>query len=94
VTDAEHAVKNGADLIGMIMWPKAKRSVDDATAAAISACASTRFQPTRVLTLHTRPSASLLACPSYYFYANALLCLLLDDYCRTFERILTPVRVK
>jgi phosphoribosylanthranilate isomerase len=38
VQDAEHAVKNGADLIGMIMWPKAKRSVDDATAAAISAC--------------------------------------------------------
>lgn len=36
--DAEHAVGNGADLIGMIMWPKAKRSVDDSTAAAISKC--------------------------------------------------------
>lgn len=39
VADAELAVQNGADLIGMIMWPKAKRSVDDSTAAAISACA-------------------------------------------------------
>lgn len=38
VEDADLAVKNGADLIGMIMWPKAKRSVDDITAAAISAC--------------------------------------------------------
>lgn len=40
MADAELAVQNGADLIGMIMWPKAKRSVDDSTAAAISACTS------------------------------------------------------
>eukprot|EP00892_Ulva_mutabilis_P008007 jgi/Ulvmu1/5579/UM023_0116.1 len=39
VLDAQHAVHNGADFIGMIMWPKAKRSVDDDTAANISQCA-------------------------------------------------------
>jgi phosphoribosylanthranilate isomerase len=38
VEDAALAVRKGADLIGMIMWPKAKRSVDDNTAAAITAC--------------------------------------------------------
>jgi hypothetical protein len=36
VADCEAAVKCGADLIGMIMWPKAKRAVSDATAAEIS----------------------------------------------------------
>eukprot|EP00775_Hariotina_reticulata_P010897 gene10897-11051_t len=37
--DARHAAKQGADFIGMIMWPKAKRSVSDATAASIAAAA-------------------------------------------------------
>jgi phosphoribosylanthranilate isomerase len=37
VEDCEVAAKCGADLIGMIMWPKAKRAVCDATAAKISA---------------------------------------------------------
>jgi N-(5'phosphoribosyl)anthranilate (PRA) isomerase len=38
--DCELALSHGADLIGMIMWPMAKRSVSDATAAAICACAA------------------------------------------------------
>lgn len=33
--DAAHAASHGADLIGMIMWPNAKRSVDDLQARAI-----------------------------------------------------------
>lgn len=37
--DAAYAVQQGADLIGMIMWPKAKRAVSDETAAAIAAAA-------------------------------------------------------
>lgn len=37
--DARHAVQQGANLIGMIMWPKAKRAVSDETAAAIAAAA-------------------------------------------------------
>lgn len=43
VEDAEVAVKNGAEFIGMIMWPKAKRAVDDATAAAITECAISKI---------------------------------------------------
>ena len=38
VQDAQHAVQKGADFIGMILWPKAKRSVDAETAANISEC--------------------------------------------------------
>lgn len=38
--DCELALSQHADLIGMIMWPKAKRSVSDETAAAISAVAA------------------------------------------------------
>lgn len=38
VLDAKEAVRNGADFVGMIMWPKAMRSVDDETAASISEC--------------------------------------------------------
>lgn len=40
VEDCELAARSGADLVGMIMWPKAARSVSDATAAAICARAS------------------------------------------------------
>lgn len=40
--DASLAGDAGADLIGMIMWPKAKRGVDDATAMAISNAAKQR----------------------------------------------------
>ncbi|GLI58790.1 hypothetical protein VaNZ11_000548 [Volvox africanus] len=37
--DARHAVNSGADLIGMIMWQKAKRSVSMDTARSIAAVA-------------------------------------------------------
>ena len=37
--DCELAVTSGANLVGMIMWPHAKRSVSDDTAAAICSCA-------------------------------------------------------
>ncbi|WIA10122.1 hypothetical protein OEZ85_010329 [Tetradesmus obliquus] len=37
--DAQYAAQQGANLIGMIMWPKAKRAVSDDTAAAIAAAA-------------------------------------------------------
>jgi len=33
--DAELAAREGANLIGMIMWPRAKRSVSDETARSI-----------------------------------------------------------
>jgi hypothetical protein len=36
VADAELAVKQGADFVGMILWPKAKRSIDDSVACSIS----------------------------------------------------------
>jgi phosphoribosylanthranilate isomerase len=39
VEDCELAARSGAHYIGMIMWPKAKRSVSVATAAAICECA-------------------------------------------------------
>eukprot|EP00879_Flechtneria_rotunda_P010912 GHRR01011403.1.p1 GENE.GHRR01011403.1~~GHRR01011403.1.p1 ORF type:complete len:272 (+),score=72.07 GHRR01011403.1:383-1198(+) len=39
VEDAAYAAQQGANFIGMIMWPKAKRSVSDATAAALAAAA-------------------------------------------------------
>lgn len=38
-SDAQLAASAGADLVGMIMWPKAKRSVSDATARDIGAAA-------------------------------------------------------
>ncbi|PNW75248.1 hypothetical protein CHLRE_12g519000v5 [Chlamydomonas reinhardtii] len=37
--DAQHAVQSGADLLGMIMWQKAKRAVSADTARAIAAVA-------------------------------------------------------
>lgn len=40
VEDCELAASSGAHYIGMIMWPKAPRSVSDASAAAICECAS------------------------------------------------------
>ena len=70
VADAELAVSNGADLIGMIMWPKAKRSVDDSTAAAISACA---FFP--VLCSTTLVFLSVTYPPYYLGTLWALACL-------------------
>jgi hypothetical protein len=39
VSDAELAAKAGADFIGMILWPKARRAVSVETAAKISAMA-------------------------------------------------------
>ncbi|GBF94406.1 phosphoribosylanthranilate isomerase [Raphidocelis subcapitata] len=38
--DAEVAARAGANFIGMIMWPKAKRAVSDETASAIAATAA------------------------------------------------------
>ncbi|GFR43712.1 hypothetical protein Agub_g4822 [Astrephomene gubernaculifera] len=37
--DAQHAASLGADLLGMIMWPKAKRAVSAETARSIAAAA-------------------------------------------------------
>jgi hypothetical protein len=39
VDDCKLAAGLGADLIGMIMWPNAKRSVSDAVAKDICSCA-------------------------------------------------------
>ena len=39
VSDAELAAKAGADFVGMILWPKARRAVSVDTAANISATA-------------------------------------------------------
>ena len=37
--DALFAAKNGADFIGMIVWPKSKRSIDVETAKEVAAAA-------------------------------------------------------
>ena len=42
VRDCESACEHGANFVGMILWPKSKRSVDEATAKEIVACAKAK----------------------------------------------------
>ena len=59
VQDCELALERGADLIGMIMWPRAKRSVPADVAAAI--CAHAHGRGARVVGVFVDEDADAIA---------------------------------